>query len=465
LIEALSLSIALIAVAALVVAISRRRRIALRLIALVDGAERLAAGERGEAASRATMSPREGDLDLGLDRLSRALDRLAVRAAQDVAAAEAERCKLDEILASVPEGVLLTTSDRAPIYANRAFRELFDIDSAASTAELLALVRRPQVHQALDRATAGEPGAAVELLLAGHEVSVEARKLQGPTGILLMARDVTEVNRLTRMRRDFVTNLSHEIKTPLAIIRGAAETLQEAGPEDREAAERFVRRIIEQIYRLEDLLKDLLTLARLESPEATLRRQPVELGAVCRRAVEILAPLAGREGVSVETAIETVPELQGDAKALERMVVNLLVNGIQYNRRGGRVRLRLGTGSDTVPSLVLEVEDDGIGIAGAELQRIFERFYRVDKGRGRAEGGSGLGLAIVKHVAQWHGGSVEVESEVDRGSLFRVVLPVAPTTPIGLAPEAPDGARASGEGDDSPWSRAPRSAVRNAAEP
>jgi two-component system phosphate regulon sensor histidine kinase PhoR len=451
LIEALSLFVAAIAVAALVAATAKRRRFAARLTRLVDDAERLAEGghaERERAASIESASVRGADLDLELSRFSRALDRLTVRAAQDVAAVEIERRKLDEILAGVPEGVLVTTSERVPIYANRAFRELFDVDPAASTAELLALVRRPQVHEALGRAIAEEAGAAVEIQLAGHEVSVVARKLQGPTGILLMARDVTEANRLTRMRRDFVTNLSHEIKTPLAIIRGAAETLEETGPDDTEAAERFVRRIVEQIYRLEDLLKDLLTLARLESAEATLRRQPVELDAICRHAIETLAPLAGREGVALRSSIEAVPELHGDAKALERMVLNLLVNGIQYNRRGGRVDLRVAAGdpdpnagSAAAASVVLEVEDDGIGIAEPELQRIFERFYRVDKGRGRAEGGSGLGLAIVKHVAQSHGGSVEVRSEVERGTLFRVVLPVAQSLAHGAPPEdAGDGA-------------------------
>jgi len=267
------------------------------------------------------------------------------------------------------------------------------------------------------------------------------------------------------MRRDFVANLSHEIKTPIAVIRGAAETLQETGPEDREAAERFVRRIIEQIYRLEDLLKDLLTLARLESTEAALRRQPAELDAICRRAIETLAPLAAREGVALEPSIAAVPPLHGDASALERMVINLLVNAIQYNRRGGRVALRLSVHPTTASSLVLEVEDTGIGIADHELHRIFERFYRVDKGRGRAEGGSGLGLAIVKHVAQSHGGSVEVQSEVDRGTLFRVVLPVAQSAPNGVVPEGADSVRASRDGDDSPWSRAPRSALRNSAGP
>jgi two-component system phosphate regulon sensor histidine kinase PhoR len=238
-----------------------------------------------------------------------------------------------------------------------------------------------------------------------------------------MARDVTAANRLTRMRRDFVTNLSHEIKTPLAIIRGAAETLEEAGPGDAVAAGRFVRRIVEQIYRMEDLLKDLLTLSRLESPEASRHRLPCDLAAISHRAIELLAPLAGRAQVTLRAEIEPVPTLAGDGKALERLVLNLVVNAIQYNREGGHVTLRLHPRAN---SIVLEVEDDGVGIPAADVPRIFERFYRVDKGRGRAEGGSGLGLAIVKHVVQAHGGTLEVKTEIDRGSMFSVVLPVAP---------------------------------------
>ena len=424
-IASFSLLVAAAAIAALVLAAVRWRRSVARLAALVERAERLAAGDRPSTSSRPALPAPERrvrDAESELDGLERALDRVALRVDEEVAAVEAERRKLDQILAGVPEGVLVTGNDRAPIYANRAFRELFDVDAGASTSELLALVRRPQVHEALGSATAGEVGPAIELQIGAREVSIVARRLEGLTGILLMARDVTEANRLVRMRRDFVTNLSHEIKTPLAVIRGAAETLQETGADDPEAAERFVRRIIEQIYRLEDLLKDLLTLARLESPEASQSRLPVDLAAVCRRAVEVLSPLAAREGVELHSTIGPVPTVRGDAKALERMVLNLLVNGIQYNRRGGHLALRLASSSGRIE---LEVEDDGVGIPGAELPRIFERFYRVDKGRGRADGGSGLGLAIVKHVAQSHGGTVDVSSGVDRGSRFRVVLPAA----------------------------------------
>jgi two-component system phosphate regulon sensor histidine kinase PhoR len=425
LLAALSIALALIAVIALVRTRVQTRHFAARLSSRVDAAERLAEGPAAWRSSEGAAHPdlRTPDPDTDLNRLTRALERVAVRAARDVAAVEGERRKLDEILDGVPEGLLVTTADRVPTYANRAFRELFDVDRAASTGELLALVRKPQVHEVLGRATAGAVGAPVEVSVGNREVSVVARQLEGQTGILLMARDVTAANRLTRMRRDFVTNLSHEIKTPLAIIRGAAETLEETGPGDAVAAGRFVRRIVEQIYRMEDLLKDLLILSRLESPEASQHRQPCDLAAISSRAIELLAPLAGRARVELRSEIEAVPALAGDSKALERLILNLVVNAIQYNREGGHVALRLHPRDSTI---VLEVEDDGVGIPAADVARIFERFYRVDKGRGRAEGGSGLGLAIVKHVVQAHGGTVEVKTDVDRGSTFRVVLPVTP---------------------------------------
>jgi two-component system phosphate regulon sensor histidine kinase PhoR len=441
--EALSIALALIAVIALVRAAVRNRRLAARLASHVDAAERLADGPAAWRSSEDTADRelRTPDPETDVNRLARALERVAVRAARDVAAVESERRKLDEILDGVPEGLLVTTAERVPTYANQAFRELFDVDRSASTGELLALVRSPKVHDALGRATTGTVSPPVEFSVGAREVSVVARQLEGQSGILLMARDVTDTNRLSRMRRDFVTNLSHEIKTPLAIIRGAAETLQEAGAGDTVAAERFVRRIVEQIYRMEDLLKDLLTLARLESPEAGQHRQPVDLAVVAHRAIELLAPLAARAGVVLRAEIEAAPALAGDAKALERLALNLVMNGIQYNRAGGHVTLRLQSRGDAI---ALEVEDDGTGIPEADLPRIFERFYRVDKGRGRAEGGSGLGLAIVKHVAQAHGGTVEVQSEVDRGSLFRVLLPIAVA---GRELEAGTGHRGRGEND------------------
>ena len=367
--------------------------------------------------------------------LSRTLNRLADRVEEQFQEKERERRQLQEILAGVPIGVLVTRSDRTPIYVNSTFHTTFGV-RFMDEARIAAFLAEPPIAELLDEASRWEDVVEASHTWADRDLAVTARRIEGLDGILLMVRDVTDANRMTRMRRDFVANLSHEIKTPLAVIRGAAETIEEAA-EDPDAIQRFVAIIVKQIYRLEDLLKDLLTLSRLERPEAALETRTVDLAEVCERALELIQPVAERERVALESSIAAVPPFEGDPKALERMVINLLINAIQYNRPQGGVRIRLEPTQDGVS---LEVEDDGYGIPEDELPRIFERFYRVDKGRGRREGGSGLGLAIVKHVTQFHGGTVEVRSYVDRGTTFRILLPIA-TVRAREQPEIAVGAR------------------------
>ena len=237
-----------------------------------------------------------------------------------------------------------------------------------------------------------------------------------------MVRDTTEATRLAEMRRDFVANVSHELKTPLAAIRGFAETLRDGALDEPATARRFTERILQQCRRLQALLEDLLTLSRLESVEVPAERAQVDLRALVRRAVELMAPAAQERRVRLAVEEQPTTPISGDADDLERLVLNLLENAIKYNRPEGTVTVRLRKG---VSQVVLEVADTGLGIPQESLSRIFERFYRVDKSRAREEGGTGLGLAIVKHVAQAHGGQVEVESRAGRGSTFRVRLPVA----------------------------------------
>jgi two-component system, OmpR family, phosphate regulon sensor histidine kinase PhoR len=227
------------------------------------------------------------------------------------------------------------------------------------------------------------------------------------------------------MRRDFVANVSHELKTPLAAIRGYAETLRDGALDEPPTARRFTERILLHCRRLQALLDDLLILSRLESVagiESQAEREPVDLNAVVRRAVDLLAAVAQERRVAVEVVEEeSLPALPGDADSIERLVLNLLDNAIKYNQPDGEVRVRL---SQADQHAVLEVSDTGIGIPQESLGRIFERFYRVDKGRARDDGGTGLGLAIVKHVAQAHGGQVDVESRAGKGTTFRVRLPL-----------------------------------------
>jgi two-component system, OmpR family, phosphate regulon sensor histidine kinase PhoR len=239
---------------------------------------------------------------------------------------------------------------------------------------------------------------------------------------VVVARDTTELTRVADMRRDFVANVSHELKTPLAAIRGYAETLRDGALDEGPTARRFTERILWQCRRLQALLDDLLTLSRLEGVTPPPQREPVDLAALVRRTVELLAASAREKRVAVEVVEEPLPPVPGDADALERLLTNLLDNALKYNRPDGQVTVRLRREGGQA---VIEVSDTGIGIPQEALARIFERFYRVDKGRAREEGGTGLGLAIVKHVAQSHGGQVEVDSRIGRGSTFRVRLPFA----------------------------------------
>jgi len=225
-------------------------------------------------------------------------------------------------------------------------------------------------------------------------------------------------------RNELVANVSHELKTPLTAIRGSAETLEDGAMAKPEVGRRFTGRILEQCERLEDLLRDLLTLSRLESRPQPLAREPLDLAGVARHAIGVLAPRAVERDVDLRLATAAVPRVDGHRGELERLFLNLIENAIKYNHPGGEVEVRLrGEGSEAV----IEVVDNGIGVPDDALERIFERFYRVDKGRARRQGGTGLGLAIVKHVARHHGGRVEVESRLGEGSTFRVRLPAAAT--------------------------------------
>jgi len=235
------------------------------------------------------------------------------------------------------------------------------------------------------------------------------------------ARDTAAARRLAQSGRDLVANFSHEIKTPLTAIRGAAETLHDGALGDESAGPRFLRRILEQCDRLERLLKDLLTLARLEGDAAPVRREDTNLQVLARYAAEVVTPLAEERQVRVSLESEEAGmTLRGDPAAFDCLLLNLLDNAVKYNRPGGEVRLRLGRDGGDV---VIEVQDDGIGIPQGDRERIFERFYRVDKGRARDEGGTGLGLTIVQEVVRAHRGTIEVESSVGRGTTFRVRLP------------------------------------------
>ena len=445
---------------ALVVFLWLSRKLFRPLARLVDGAATLAAGDY-----RHRLEPPD---EPHLAALAEAINRLATRVEEQIARVRSERDQLEAIVRSMSDGVLVTDAEGRALLANPEFRRLFGLrqtpagappgtgpgvaaaDVAGRTP--LELTRRSELARLVEETLArGEDRSAVVELRTPERrtVALAATPLAGAVraaagagspgrprveGAVVVARDTTQATRLDEMRRDFVANVSHELKTPLSAIRAYAETLRDGALEDRPAAQRFVARLLEQSRRLQALLDDLLTLSRLESLEGRPRPEPVDLLPILRRSLEVLEDAARGLQVEVrfEEPAEPVPPVLGDREGLERLATNLLDNAVKYNREGGRVTVRLGrsaaaAGAGWVGQAVLEVADTGIGIPDDALPRIFERFYRVDKGRTRTAdaGGTGLGLAIVKHVAQSCGGRVEVESELGVGTTFRVYLPLA----------------------------------------
>jgi two-component system phosphate regulon sensor histidine kinase PhoR len=396
-----------------------RRRVLTPFDALVKDSDRLA---RSDLSHRLAVPDIEE-----LEVLGKSLNRLADRAEEHVVAVDLERRRLTEILDGMAEGVLVTDDSGQPIFANSAWLLLFEQGRDTEARDLLDLARRPALFELLGRARRSDEREELELRSGERELVVSADRIEPFSGVLLVARDITEAKRLTRVRRDFVANVSHELKTPLAVIRAAAETIQGMGPDDTEVHERFTGRIVEQCLRLEELLQDLLTLSRLESAEVEGERKSVNLTAIAKRVLESLEPLAVRQGVDLRLTSPKPVRFLGEEFALERLLLNLVSNGVKYGADGGFVEVELTADEGEVR---IVVRDRGVGIEASEVERIFERFYRVDKGRGRGQGGSGLGLSIVKHVVQSHAGLIKVDSRPGEGARFEIRLPRRADGPV-----------------------------------
>jgi signal transduction histidine kinase len=331
------------------------------------------------------------------------------------------------------EGVILIDANGDIGYLNPSARRL--VQAASSGRELAPAALQTLVDEtrsggaALEREI--ETGMPMRVLRASA-VPLEDR------GVLVVLRDVTGARRIEAMRRDFVADASHELKTPAAAIQAAAETVEHAVAEDPEAAARFATRVRREAVRLSRIVSDLLDLSRLESERP--RMEPVHLDRVLRAELDRLRGLARETGVTMEVDARPVV-VEGSANDLALLARNLLDNALRYTPAGGRVRVRVGPAEGRAR---LSVADTGIGIPSRDLPRVFERFYRVDRARSRETGGTGLGLAIARHVAEQHGGTIEAESELGRGTTFTLTLPAGTDEP--QKEPAPKGPRRGGAG-------------------
>jgi signal transduction histidine kinase len=319
------------------------------------------------------------------------------------------------ILGSMEDGVLLVDRDGRRVYANPALERLL----GPSPAHVRAPLPSELQHAVLRAVSTGLPFSVdIAAGTAGRWLRSAATPAGEDGSVLLVIRDVTEVRRLDAVRRDFVANASHELKTPIASIRAAAETLRDGAIGDPPAAIRFTEQLEKEAQRLSRIVSDLLDLSRLESGSELEER--VRIDAVAGDEVERLEDRAAAASVSLSLRSDGVPTVMGSGRDLALLARNLVDNAIRYTAEGGSVIVSVTTDETDV---VLRVQDTGMGIPTRDLPRIFERFYRVDRARSRETGGTGLGLAIVKHVAENHGGSVSVQSELGSGSTFEVRLP------------------------------------------
>jgi two-component system phosphate regulon sensor histidine kinase PhoR len=437
---------------AMLLAFLLARRMTRPLQELTRGAERIAAGQYGQKVYFLRQDE--------IGTLARTFNHMSERLATQFAQLEEDRQQLRTILSSMVEGVVALDAGQRILFANERAAQLLGIQTATAVGRRLWEAVRQRGLQDLVRRALLEPEPSHgELTQEGglRSLTVQAARLPGsapaapPRGLVLVLHDNTELRRLERLRHDFVANVSHELKTPLSVIKACVETLLDGAVDDPDHRGPFLERIDEQANRLHALILDLLSLARIESGEELYEFRAVPLGtlvAECverhraraearRQVLEAVPPesdkVTEKLGDQVtETSVQpatlspchlvTLSPITAwvDEEALSQILDNLVDNALKYTPEGGRVWVRWRSEDGLV---CLEVQDTGIGIPEHDLPRIFERFYRVDKARSRELGGTGLGLAIVKHLVQAMHGTVRATSRLGQGTTFEVCLP------------------------------------------
>ena len=332
---------------------------------------------------------------------------------------DAEIAQRKQITNAVPDGLFLLDNGGRIIWCNQAALVMHSLDAFRDMGKPIAqLIRAPEFARYLDDDTQPEP----VVTLGGRSIAFHLER--GSEGArLLLTRDVTEREKLDRMRRDFVANVSHELRTPLTVVGGFVETLTDL-PLEQDERNRYLQLIANQTTNMRRLVEDLLTLARLENDQLPPEATQIDLALVARDALADAEALSA--GAHTFEATIAPAHLLGSVGELRSALGNLLSNAVRYTPAGGRITLNVAAHANG--EIVVEVKDSGVGIAAEHIPRLTERFYRVDRSRSRETGGTGLGLAIVKHVAQRHRAKLEIESTVggeQHGSTFRLRFPVS----------------------------------------
>ena len=411
------------------------RRASLPVAEIAQAAASWAAGDLDRRIGK--LTPEE------MDRLGRTLNAMAADLSERIALDARRGRELQTILDSIGEAVIAVDGEHRVRLVNPAARRLASSspDLRLEGLPLLAAFRSTEMEAATERCIATGERVEAEFalyrdppchfLLCAAPLALSVSQPGHPAsegndspdrGVVLVLNDITTLRRLEQVRRDFVANVSHELKTPITLIKGFVETLQDGAMRDPEEAERFLGIVGKHADRMDALLDDLLTLARLERPDAPpLRKEPVDIGLILDDVAQTLEPKRAARGSKLVLSCPEGLSAMVNESLLEQAVLNLADNALKYSPNGSRVDIQA---REEEGFLVIRVKDSGPGIPSRHLQRIFERFYRVDKARSREEGGTGLGLAIVRHIALAHGGKAEASSREGEGSTFTLRVPI-----------------------------------------
>ena len=395
------------------------------LLAALVFSRKLSRPVRDLASATARMA--EGDFDVRVAtssvremyELGKSFNEMVARTGDLIEQLSTEKKKLGAVMSSISEGMLVVDGSGRISLWNDALVSIVGREPVSGE-EFWKLVTDPELADAIRRSLAGDPPCdGLETTLGSKTYLCSMSRIPSSSELVITLHDITEMTEVLRMKKDFIANVSHELRTPLTAIKGFAETLAESS--DPESL-RYVEIIERNTDRLISLVKDLQVLSELESRSPELVHEEVDLESTVRSTLTIFEERARNKGLEMELWVEApIPRVMGDAFRLEQVFVNLIDNAVSYTEEG---RVSIGLRSDG-RWVFVEVSDSGIGIPEEDRQRVFERFYVVDKSRSRQQGGTGLGLAIVKHIVMLHGGYVEMDSEPGTGSTFTVVLPVS----------------------------------------
>ncbi len=363
------------------------------------------------ATRRARMTPRRTTVEMA--QMSRRVTEL-----------ETERARMAAILSGMVEGVLVVDGEGRLRLVNDAARRMLNLESDLVGRHYVEAVRQPGVVRQLGAALRGEQGAPIEVPLGATEAPRIFRAQATPAtangGAVLVLHDISDLRRIDRVRRDFVANVSHELRTPLTAVRGYVEALlEDSGESDQR--KKFLEVIDRHTARMERLVRDLLRLARLDALQETVELRPIEPASLFHAVSSDLSERIDRKRIQVEVRVDAAAEtIEADTTKMHDVLRNLMENAVNYAPDGGRIELGARLDGERV---LLTVADNGPGVPEPDLERVFERFYRVDKSRTQDPGGTGLGLSIVRHLVELHGGRVKADSRKEGGAIFTISLP------------------------------------------